>query len=113
RRRSSRESPSPVCAADRRNRGSTGSTMPAEKIAIIGGGSAYVPGVLYSLATSGEALAGSEIALMDIDPARLPMMTRIGQRMAAEAGVALTVTETTDLRKALHDATFVLTNFRP
>jgi 6-phospho-beta-glucosidase len=87
--------------------------MPAEKIAIIGGGSAYVPGVLYSLATSGEALAGSQIALMDIDPARLPMMTRIGQRMATEAGAALTITQTTDLRNALDGATFVLTNFRP
>ncbi|NIO11043.1 MAG: hypothetical protein GTO40_24740, partial [Deltaproteobacteria bacterium] len=37
--------------------------MPGEKIAIIGGGSAYVPGILYSFANSGEALAGSEIAL--------------------------------------------------
>jgi 6-phospho-beta-glucosidase len=87
--------------------------MPAEKIAIIGGGSAYVPGVLSALTTTGEALAGSEIALMDIDPVRLPMMTAIGRRMVAEAEAALTVTSSTRLDEALHDATFVLTNFRP
>lgn len=87
--------------------------MPAEKIAIIGGGSAYVPGVLSAFTTVGEALAGSEIALMDIDPARLPMMTAIGRRMVDEAGVDLTVTSTTSLDEALRGATFVLTNFRP
>lgn len=87
--------------------------MPAQKIAIIGGGSPYVPGILYSLAHSGPALAGSEIALMDIDPGRLPMMTAIGERMIAEAGADLRITSTTDLAAALAGATFVLTNFRP
>ena len=87
--------------------------MSAQKIAIIGGGSPYVPGILYSLANAGDALPGSEIALMDIDPARLPVMTAIGQRMVAEAGSDLRVTSTTDLPTALADATFVLTNFRP
>lgn len=87
--------------------------MSAQKIAIIGGGSPYVPGILFSLANTQDALLGSEIALMDIDPARLPMMTAIGQRMVAEAGSDLRVTATTDLTEALADATFVLTNFRP
>lgn len=87
--------------------------MPGNKIAIIGGGSAYVPGIMYSLAHSGAALSGSEIALMDISPSRLPLMVRLGQRMADEAGSRLTVTSTTDLREALDGATFVLTNFRP
>ena len=87
--------------------------MAAEKIAIIGGGSPYVPGILFSLANAGDALPGSEIALMDIDPARLPMMTAIGQRMVADAGSDLRITDTTDLSEALDDATFVLTNFRP
>ena len=41
---------------------------------------------------AGDALPGSEIALMDIDPARLPMMTAIGQRMVAEAGSDLRIT---------------------
>jgi 6-phospho-beta-glucosidase len=87
--------------------------MPAEKIAIIGGGSAYVPGVLAAFTTTADALAGSEIALMDIDPTRLPTMTAIGRRMVAESGAPLTISSTTRLEEALRGATFVLTNFRP
>ena len=87
--------------------------MSSQKIAIIGGGSPYVPGILASLTQAGAALHGSEIALMDIAPARLPMMTAIGQRMAADAAADLRITSTTDLTEALTGATFVLTNFRP
>ena len=87
--------------------------MPNEKIVIVGGGSAYVPGILYSLANSAQALGDAEIALMDIDPSRLPLMTALGQRMVAEAGSDLTITSTTDLAESLTGATFVLTNFRP
>src|SRR5690348_11304069 len=87
--------------------------MSAHKIAIIGGGSAYVPGILHSLAQSGEGFAGGEIALMDIDASKLPMMQAIGERMVAAARTPLTVTQTTSLAEALDGATFVLTNFRP
>jgi len=87
--------------------------MTVERIAILGGGSAYIPGILYGLAHSGAALAGSEIVLMDIDPARLPMMSKLGQRMVAEAQSQLTISATTSLEQALEGATFVLTNFRP
>ncbi len=87
--------------------------MSEEKIAIIGGGSAYVPGILYSFANAGEALAGSEITLMDINPSRLPVMTKLGQRLVKEAQANLAVTNTTDLTQALERATYVLTNFRP
>jgi 6-phospho-beta-glucosidase len=87
--------------------------MPNEKIVIVGGGSAYVPGILYSLANSAKALGDAEIALMDIDPSRLPLMTTLGQRMVAEAGSDLTITSTTDLNESLSGASFVLTNFRP
>jgi alpha-galactosidase/6-phospho-beta-glucosidase family protein len=86
--------------------------MPEEKIAIIGGGSPYVPGILYSFARS-EVLSGSEIVLMDVDPSRLPTMAGLGQRMVAEVGANLALTSTTDLTQALEGATFVLTNFRP
>jgi len=87
--------------------------MPSVKIAIIGGGSPYVPGILHSFAHAGQVLAGSEIVLMDVDPSRLPMMAALGRRMMAEAGADLIVTDTTDLNQALRDTTFVLTNFRP
>lgn len=87
--------------------------MVKEKIAIIGGGSAYVPGILYSFAHVGQAISGSEISLMDIDPSRLPMMQNLGMRIVRELGVDLKITSTTDLKKALDGATFALTNFRP
>jgi len=87
--------------------------MPGKRLSIIGGGSPYVPGILYSLAHSGRVLSGGEVVLMDTDPARLPMMTRLGQRMVEEAGMALTITRTTDLAEALKGASFVLSNFRP
>ena len=87
--------------------------MSGEKIAIIGGGSAYVPGILYSLVNSGETLSGSEIVLMDVDPSRLPVMAQLGRRMVEEAEANLVVTSTTELVQALGGATFVLTNFRP
>lgn len=87
--------------------------MPSVKIAIIGGGSPYVPGILYSFAHAGQVLAGSEIVLMDVDPSRLPMMAALGRRMMAEAAADLAITTATDLTPALRDATFVLTNFRP
>jgi 6-phospho-beta-glucosidase len=87
--------------------------MVEEKIAIIGGGSAYVPGILYSFAQEGEKISGSEISLMDIDPFRLPTIQKLGARMVKEAGFNLKITSTTNLKESLDGATFVLTNFRP
>lgn len=87
--------------------------MAEEKISIIGGGSAYVPGILYSFARLGGGILGSEICLMDIAPSRLPVMQKLGDVMVREAGVDLRVTATTDLKESLEDTTFVLTNFRP
>jgi len=87
--------------------------MAQQRIVIIGGGSAYVPGIVWSLAHSGEVLSESEIVLMDIDPSRLPIMSNLACRMANEAGTNQAISSTTDLTQALEGATFVLTNFRP
>jgi len=87
--------------------------MAKEKIVIIGGGSAYVPGILYSLAHTEEILSGSEVCLMDINPSWLPMMQKLTEKMVSEAGTNLKVTQTTNLEEALNNSTFVLTNFRP
>ena len=38
------------------------------RIAIIGGGSAYMPGLAFSFARESERLAGAKLALHDIDP---------------------------------------------
>jgi len=82
------------------------------KIAIIGGGSAYVPGILHSFIGAGGPLRGSEIALMDIAGANMAIVAKLGKRMIAEAGADLTLTSTTELEEALSGADFVLSNFR-
>lgn len=87
--------------------------MLKEKIVIVGGSSAYVPGILYCLACTREIFSGSEICLMDINSSRLPMVQKLAERMIEEAGVEIKVTQTTNLEEALGNASFVLTNFRP
>ena len=82
------------------------------KIAIIGGGSAYVPGILHAIIRADEALGGSQIALMDIATPNMAVIAQLGKRMIAEAGVDLKLTSTTDLGSALDGADFVLSNFR-
>ena len=82
------------------------------KIAIIGGGSAYVPGILHALIGAGEPLRGSEIVLMDIASPNMAVIAQLGKRMIAEAVADLKLTSTTDLMKALEGADFVLSNFR-
>jgi 6-phospho-beta-glucosidase len=87
--------------------------MPEERIVIVGGGSPYVPGILYSLAQRAEELAGTEVRLMDVDPARLPLMEKLAERMFEGTGGSINVTSTTALEDALEGTTFVVTNFRP
>ena len=83
-----------------------------QKIAIIGGGSAYVPGILHAFIREAESLGGSEIALMDVAEPNMAIIAKLGKRMIEEAGVRLTLTSTTDLENALAEAGFVLANFR-
>ena len=87
--------------------------MSANKVAILGGGSAYIPGILYSFVQSKRAFAGGEVCLMDVDKKNLPVMHGLGTRMAREGGAKFRITTTTSLKKALDGASFVLTNYRP
>jgi alpha-galactosidase/6-phospho-beta-glucosidase family protein len=86
--------------------------MDINKIAIIGGGSPYIPAVLYSFAHFGEVFSETEICLMDIDPSRLPLMQALGTKIAEEAKSKLKITATTNLRESLDGSTFVISNFR-
>lgn len=87
--------------------------MAAIKIAYIGGGSTRAPGALASFVARADALAGSEICLIDLGIERLELVRGLAQRMAAARGVDLRVTATTDRRGGLTDADAVLTSFRP
>ena len=84
----------------------------ALKISIIGGGSAYAPGLIHAFIQNASAFPGAEIALMDIAARELDIVHRLGQRMVSAAGVDLTLTATTDRRQAVSGADFVLTSFR-
>ena len=85
----------------------------ALKIAIIGGGSAYAPGLLHAFITHAQAFgAGTELALMDVAAHNLDIVHRLGRKMAAEMGADLNITATTDRHTAIADADFVLTTFR-
>src|SRR6266540_4476223 len=76
--------------------------MPARRIAIVGAGSAYMPGVIRGL-----------LALYDLDAGRLELMRGLAARMIAAAGADLEVRAERALRPALEEADFVFTSFRP
>ncbi|MFB4306401.1 glycoside hydrolase family 4 [Actinomadura sp. GTD37] len=83
------------------------------RIAIVGAGSGYMPGIVRGLLHRADDLAGTELACYDIDAAHLDVMTRLARRMFAARGAALTVSSHTALKAALDGASYVFTTFRP
>jgi 6-phospho-beta-glucosidase len=92
------------------------------KIVVIGGGSAFVPGVFRGLLQRAADLLDSEVVLYDeaagqdyvpVSARRLAINLRLGQRMMAAAGVSIEVLAEADLRTALTGADFIFTTFRP
>jgi 6-phospho-beta-glucosidase len=93
-----------------------------KKIVVIGGGSAFVPGVFRGLIHRAADLPGSEVVLYDeagdhdyipVSAQRLAINLRLGRRMMAGAGVSIEVHAESDLRTALTGADFIFTTFRP
>lgn len=84
----------------------------AIKIAIIGGGSAYAPGLVNAFIQQGEAFAGAELALMDITDNELDIVHRLCSHLAKYAGVDLTISKHSNQQSAIQDANYVLTTFR-
>jgi 6-phospho-beta-glucosidase len=87
--------------------------MAAVRLVYIGGGSTRAPGTVAALVERGEAFAGSEVVLVDLDPERLDVVRRLLERMASASGVDLRVSATLDRSAALDGADVVLTSFRP
>lgn len=83
------------------------------KIAYIGGGSTRAPGTVASFVSQGANFAGSELVLIDLDQERLNIAKTIGEKMAKNQGVDMTITATTDRRAGLRDCDAVLTSYRP
>ncbi|MGI5917672.1 MAG: hypothetical protein ACOX9A_14610 [Anaerolineae bacterium] len=86
--------------------------MSAQKLVFLGGGSPFTLSIFQALLENKEALAGSEICLMDLSELRLPRLVELGKAMARRADADFTFTCTTDARRALDGATFVFPGYR-
>jgi 6-phospho-beta-glucosidase len=76
------------------------------KVAVIGAGSTYTPELVSGL------LEVDELALHDIDAARLDVVAGLAERMLERTGFPGRLTRTTDLDRAVEDADFVLIQIR-
>jgi alpha-galactosidase len=80
----------------------------APRIVIIGGGSyQWVPKLLVDMANT-PSLHEAEIVIEDVDPAPIPDMLAWVERIADLRGIGISATGTTDQRKALAGADYVV-----
>src|SRR5437588_4604786 len=91
------------------------------KIAVIGAGSTYTPELVEGLIQRARDLAVREVALMDLNEERLEVVGGLARRMYGAAGIddpntpalrSEVITLTTDRRKAIDGADFVLNQIR-
>ncbi|MBI5477322.1 MAG: alpha-glucosidase/alpha-galactosidase [Deltaproteobacteria bacterium] len=83
--------------------------MPQTRIVLIGAGSVcFGTSTFADLCRAGRRLAGSTIVLVDINPEGLGALEALFRRMVQAAGVDLTIEATTDRRRALPGAEFVV-----
>ncbi|MCB0115258.1 MAG: hypothetical protein KDD84_14255, partial [Caldilineaceae bacterium] len=84
----------------------------APKIAIIGGGSAYAPGLIHAFIQQADTFDGAELALMDVAADNVETVAQLGRKMAQAAGARIEITGTTQRKDAIAGADYVLTTFR-
>jgi len=82
------------------------------KLAVVGGGSTYTPELVDGFARRADRVAIDEIALLDIDPARLAIVGGLAERMLARQGWPGRIVQTTDRDAAIDGADFVLVQLR-
>lgn len=83
--------------------------MPVKKIACIGAGSFYFPRAIADLVI-GPDLAGSELALFDIEAEKARRMAAMGRRLAAQGGLGYKVRVAANLADAVDGADFALSS---
>lgn len=84
-----------------------------EVLSILGGGSAYTPGLLQALVRQASQLPLRCVRLYDIDAARLDIVARLGAAMARSAGASFSVQASATLEDTLNGAGMVLNATRP
>ncbi|HOC06226.1 MAG TPA: 6-phospho-beta-glucosidase [Bacillota bacterium] len=82
------------------------------KISVIGGGSAYTPGLVEGLIKIHRDVPFNELCLMDIDETKLQTVTAIVRKMVSEALPEVRVTATADRIAAICDTAFILCQIR-
>jgi len=82
------------------------------KIAVIGGGSTYTPELIEGIGLRAESLPVSELVLHDIDEERLEVVGGLAGRILGKLGHPARLELTTDRRKAIEGASYVLVQLR-
>ncbi len=82
------------------------------KLTVIGAGSSYCPELAQGLLERTEQLPFSEIFLMDIDDNKLSVVGGFFKRMAEQAGMKAKIVLTSDLKSAVEDADYIITQIR-
>lgn len=80
---------------------------------VVGGGSAYAPGLFAALVHHAPSLDLEEVRLWDVNAPHLELVTRLCQRLAKKAGLSWRVKSATGLEDALRNTDAVLHTTRP
>jgi 6-phospho-beta-glucosidase len=82
------------------------------KVAVIGGGSSYTPEIINGFLDKIETFPVKELWLMDISRERLDIVGKFAQRMVKEKGSPFKIHLSSDRRKAIEDAQYIITQLR-
>src|SRR6187397_1927779 len=82
------------------------------KVTVVGGGSTYTPELVDGIARRSTRLTADELALLDIDSARLDVVGGLAERMLRRGGWSGRLNLTTRREEALDGADFVLIQLR-
>lgn len=80
---------------------------------MLGGGSAYTPGLIAALIHHAETVSLGEVRLFDLDAERLTLVAALCDRMAQSAGVSFRVRACGSLEEAVAGIDVVLNSVRP
>lgn len=82
------------------------------KVAVIGGGSSYTPEIINGFLSKIDSFPLKELWLMDISKERLDVVGKFAQRMVKAKGSPFNIHLTSDRRKAIEGAQYVITQLR-